>query len=385
MKRVAMFLSCDSFEGFYGGTFGLDRETFLASYRNDFVWEYAHGLRELGHAVFIYVLSYGKPELRPVSDRLSVRFLPLPRWLRAVDPLLYRLRNVEHGSQLRDNVAHLGYGGALQDALREDGIDLLYHQEIWTPRFDIVVRAVELPVVGADHGAVYADWMAPAKRRSLNRAARVVCQSAVDVERIRNLGSAALLMQNGVDTSFFTPPAPGPPRPRTVLTVGRLVEEQKRFSDLLRAMQSLPDFTLVLVGSGPDENMLKRLAAQLGVADRVRFAGFVSDRQELRRLYRECGVFVSTSSWEAVALVMLEAMSCAAPVVGTRIPSFQDLLTEGRDGFVVPVGSPDAVARAVRAAHGRQQELGGNARETVVRRFFSHALYARLSAEIEAI
>ena len=49
LRRVAIFTSCDSFEGFYGGTFGLDRETFLGSYRNDFVWEYSEGLRQCGH------------------------------------------------------------------------------------------------------------------------------------------------------------------------------------------------------------------------------------------------------------------------------------------------------------------------------------------------
>jgi glycosyltransferase involved in cell wall biosynthesis len=380
-----MFISCDSFEGFYGGTFGLDRETWLASYRNDFVWEYAQGLVDFGHQVFIYVLSYGKPELRQVSGRLSVRFLPLPRWLRVLDPVLYRLRHVRHGGQMRDCVAHIGYGGALQTALRLDAIDVLYHQEIWTPRFDLIVHRAGLPVVGADHGAVYADWMAPAKRRSFRQAARVVCQSVTNVERARRLGGKAVLMYNGVDTVFFTPPASGRLRPKTVLTVGRLVEEQKRFSDLLRAMQALPDFVLLLVGSGPDEAMLKGLATELRVAERVRFGGFVSDRRELCRLYQECGVFVSTSSWEAVALVVLEAMSCAAPVVGTRIPSFEELLTDGRDGLIVPVGAPDAIARAIRTAHQRQQELGPNARQTVESRFSSQALYARLSELIEAI
>ena len=103
----------------------------------------------------------------------------------------------------------------------------------------------------------------------------------------------------------------------------------------------------MLVGSGPDEIKLKKAAADLGVAERVHFAGFVSDRKELRRLYQECGVFVSTSRWEAVALVLLEAMSCAAPVVATRIPSFEELITDGDDGLLVPVGAPGDLAQAI--------------------------------------
>ena len=48
----------------------------------------------------------------------------------------------------------VAFMGALREALREDGIDLLYVQEHWSGRFDHIVRALDLPVVGADHGGV---------------------------------------------------------------------------------------------------------------------------------------------------------------------------------------------------------------------------------------
>jgi glycosyltransferase involved in cell wall biosynthesis len=191
-------------------------------------------------------------------------------------------------------------------------------------------------------------------------------------------------MSNGVDTNFFLPPGSPQLRQKTVLAVGRLVEEQKRFSDLMRAMQSLSDFRLILVGSGPDDLKLRQVATEQGLTDRVHFAGFVSDRKELRRLYQECGVFVSTSSWEAVALVLLEAMSCAAPVVATRIPSFMELIADGTDGLLVPVGAPEELAQAIRKAYESQQQLGTNARETVASRYSSEILYGRLSDLIEA-
>lgn len=385
LRRIAIFTSCDSFEGFYGGTFGLDRETFLASYRNDFVWEYAEGLRQRGHDVFIYILSYGQPELRQIREGLSVRFLPLPKWLRAVDPFLWRLRSLKHGSWLRDRTAYLGYGKALQAAIVADGIQLFYHQEIWTSRLDIILEKIAIPVVGADHGAVFSDWMEPAKRKSFGRAAGLVCQSSTGLERARRFGAHAVLMKNGVDTDFFVPPGSSALRAKTILAVGRLVEEQKRFSDLMRAMQSLPEFQLILVGSGPDELKLKQLVVDEGLTGRVHFPGFISDREELRRLYQECGVFVSTSSWEAVALVMLEAMSCAAPVVATRIPSFVELITEGTDGLLVPVGARADLAHAIRLAYERRQQLGQSARNTVVARYSSQVLYRTLSHLIEAV
>jgi glycosyltransferase involved in cell wall biosynthesis len=385
LARLAIFTSCDSFEGFYGGTFGLDRETFIATYRNDFVWEYAEGLRACGHEVFIYILSYGPAELRSISEGVSVRFLPLPLWLRGVDPFLWRLRGLKYGTRLRDRIAYAGYGDALQKALREDRIDILYHQEIWTARFDIIVSHASIPVVGADHGATFVDWQESAKRQSCQQAAYLVCQSKTGLERARTFGGKAVLMHNAVDVDFFFPPNPGELRAKKVLAVGRLVEEQKRFSDLLQALRALPEYTLTLVGSGPDEMKLKSLAADLGLSERVHFTGFVSDRGHLRHLYQECGVFVSTSSWEAVALVVLEAMSCGAPVVATRIASFEELLTDGKDGLLVPVGSPEQVASAICSAYEGQGDMGKNARHTVETQYSSGALYGQLSGLLESV
>jgi glycosyltransferase involved in cell wall biosynthesis len=295
------------------------------------------------------------------------------------------MRRLRYAPALRDRVAFLGYRNALKKALSEDRIDVIYNQEIWTPRFDLLVENLKIPIVGGDQGAIYADWMEPAKRRSFKKAAKLICQSLTGLERAKAFGGDAVLMYNGVNTAFFSPPASTAPRPRTILAVGRFVEAQKRFSDLLQAMCLLPDFSLTLVGSGLDEAKLKKLATDLGIADRVRFAGFVSSREQLRTLYQECGVFVSTSSWEAVALVLLEAMSCAAPVVATRIPSFEDLLQNEFDGLLVPVGAPEVVADAVQKAFDQQHQLGLNARKTVEERYSSEALYGRLSRLIETL
>ena len=379
MRRIAFFLSADSFEGFYGGIFGLDRETFLSSYRNDFVWEYAEGLCQRGHTVTLYILSYGRPERRSLSERLGVRFVPLPRWFRFVDPFTYRLAKLPAFGASRDRFAYLAYGRAFQRALREDGIDVLYHQEIWTPRFDVMTERVTRPIIGAEHGAMYAPWMEAAKRRSLPRAAFLTCQSKEALARAHQFGGRADLFYNGIDTDFFTPPATANGRGRTILTVGRLVEDQKRFTDLLRAMQLLSDFTLKIVGSGPAEALLRQTAQQLGVSERVQFLGFLSDRAALRQLYQECGVFVSTSAWEAVALVVLEAMSCETPVVCTEIPSFQELLRDGVNGLLVPIGAPERVAEAVRTAMEQAESLGQKARQTVVAHYSASGLYDRLS------
>lgn len=386
LRKVAFFISCDSFEGFYGGTFGITRDFFVQQYRNDFVWDYALGLRKQGHEIVIYVLSYGQPELCHTQDGLQVRFLPLPPWLRTVDRLLWRLRSVPHMQAVRARIAYAAYGDAFQQALKEDAIDVVYHQEVWSSRFDLIVEKTALPVVGADHGARFFEWMRPAKRISFARAAAVTIQTAEDKHRATELGGTIIFLPNGVDTHFFSPGSTLPEqRGRTLLAVGRLVEQQKRFADLLHALVELPEFTLTLVGSGPAEATLKSLAAKLGIADRVAFAGFVSDRAVLRELYRNCGVFVSTSAWEMVALVLLEAMSCGAPVVATRIASFEAMLAGGEGGVLVPVGAPQELAAAIRSAYDQRQHLSRGARATVLERFSSDAVYHRLSQLLEQV
>ncbi len=378
-KTIAFFLSADSFEHFFGGMFHLSREQYLSSYRNDFVWDYARGLRDHGHEVFLYILSYGAPLLQTVEPGIHVRFLPLPRWLRLTDPFLYRLQRFRFTYAWREQVRFLAYGQALRRALAEDGAAVLYHQEVWTPRFDVLVERLQFPLVAADHGAPYLETALRRKAETVPRAVAVTCQSQLNFDRVQAFGGRAVLLPNGVDTDFFKPAEGDITRAKTMLAVGRLVDAQKLFSDLLAVLAALPDFKLILVGSGPDEAMLKALSQQLGVGARVNFTGFLSDKHALRRLYRECGLFISTSAWEAFALVVLEAMSCGAPIVATRIPAFEDMLTDGRDGLLFPVGDRERAAEAVQQAFANREVLGRNARARVIARFSSRNLYENLS------
>lgn len=375
-----MLLSCDSFEKFFGGNFGLDRDAYVERYRNDFAWSYGEALLERGHDVFIYILSYGPGELRTAPDGVNVRFLPLPRRQRVLDALLFRLSRLPGGALLRDTAALRSVWKSMLDAFARDRIDLLYVQEIWTARCVRLLQASKLPVIAADHGAPYLPGLDGRRRRAFPRAVCMTCQTADNLERVSALGGNAVLIPNGVDDAFFTPGvARTGPRPHTILSVGRLTEPQKRFSDLIRTLVLLPEFSLTLVGAGPDETLLKRAAEEAGVADRVSFTGFVQDRAALRELYRNCGVFVSTSAWEAMALVVLEAMSCGAPVVLTRIPSFEALLSDGSGGQLVEVGNVAGFAQAIRAVHAEADVQGPRARERVLDAYSARRSYDKLS------
>ena len=84
-------------------------------------------------------------------------------------------------------------------------------------------------------------------------------------------------------------------------------------------------------------------ANSLGVRDRVEYVASPS-REELVRLYQEASVFALPSDEEGLGMVILEAMSCAVPVVSTRSGGPDGIITDGEDGFLVPLDDAAAMA-----------------------------------------
>lgn len=113
---------------------------------------------------------------------------------------------------------------------------------------------------------------------------------------------------------------------------------------LLRAIARLipahPRLRLLLVGSGDREPHLRELASDLGIAERVLFAGF---RDDVHRLLPAFDVKCLTSIQETYPISVLEAMAAGVPVVMTRPEGVPELVEDDRSGFVIPVGDEDAL------------------------------------------
>jgi glycosyltransferase involved in cell wall biosynthesis len=114
-------------------------------------------------------------------------------------------------------------------------------------------------------------------------------------------------------------------------------------------MQRLEDLdcVLIVVGTGPQQAELRELAERLGVADRVRFLGWVSDEDKFAAL-ASSDIFVSTSQHEGFGLMYLEAMSCGLPVVTYDNGGHTDYLRDGETGGLVPVNDLAAFESALR-------------------------------------
>ncbi|MEU5955774.1 glycosyltransferase [Streptomyces sp. NPDC047525] len=133
--------------------------------------------------------------------------------------------------------------------------------------------------------------------------------------------------------------------------VGRIVEG-KRFDVLLHALASLPqDVRVLLVGGGPDEDRLRMTAAQLGLAERVVFAGershLSSETTGLPALLAAMDVLASPSPEEAFGLAVVEGLAAGLPVLYVRCPAVEDLPPEAATGAERVTGDPDSFARAL--------------------------------------
>jgi len=152
----------------------------------------------------------------------------------------------------------------------------------------------------------------------------------------------------GVDGVWYHPD-PGTPRAQrpTFLYVGRL-KRYKGLEIVLKALAQVRavrgDAVLEIAGQGDDRPRLERLARSLGVADLVRFLGFVSE-EEKRRLMRHAWAMVLTSTKEGWGISNVEGAACGTPALVSDNSALRESVRDGETGFLVPHGDVGALAR----------------------------------------
>jgi glycosyltransferase involved in cell wall biosynthesis len=169
-----------------------------------------------------------------------------------------------------------------------------------------------------------------------------------------------------------------------VLAVGRL-HEQKGHDVLLRAAADVTDACFALAGDGPERARLERLAAELGIADRVRFLG---TRNDVPDLLAAADVVVLPSRYEGLPLSLLEAMAAGVPVVASRIPGNDELVEDRRTGVLVAPGDAAALAEALRqllADPARRAALAEQGRKQVADRYTARAVADRVMEQYELL
>jgi glycosyltransferase involved in cell wall biosynthesis len=205
-------------------------------------------------------------------------------------------------------------------------------------------------VVALEHLAVHTDAWTQRRIKQLSarffaahiavgeKAARVLEQ-----ESGRPPGAIRVIHNGVADRPLAQAPRffPGP----TVGTIGRL-DPQKGHDVLLRSLADLPGVSAVVVGDGPAQLELSALANELGISERVVFAGRRDDARELLTTF---DVFALPSRFEGFPLVLLEAMLARLAVVATDVGSVTEAVVDGETGLVVAPDDPAALTAAIRS------------------------------------
>ena len=234
------------------------------------------------------------------------------------------------------------------------------------PLGDWLSRRLGVPNVLSVHGG---DLYDPSKKSSPHRHAllrravarllrsadSVVAQSrdtARNVEQIYGVDRKVDLIPLGIDRPPQNIRAQrsefGLPEDAFVLvTAGRIVA-RKASTQLIETLAALPDVFLLVIGDGPEAAAVKQRASELGVENRLRMLGYVSDEVKYGA-YSVSDVFVSTAQHEGFGLVFLEAMSFGLPVVCYNRGGQTDFLSTPTTGDVIQLNDLRAFTEAVRA------------------------------------
>jgi glycosyltransferase involved in cell wall biosynthesis len=252
------------------------------------------------------------------------------------------------------------------------------------PLGDWLSRRMGIPNVLSVHGGDLYDpskkssphrhaFLRHAVARLLRRADSVVAQSrdtARNVEHIYGVDRKVELIPLGIDRppqnvrgerADFNLPEDA----YVMVTAGRVVP-RKASTQLIDTLAALPDAFLVVVGDGPEVPAVKQRAAELGVENRLRMLGYVSDEVKYAA-YAIADVFVSTAQHEGFGLVFLEAMAFGLPVVCYNRGGQTDFLSTPDTGAVIQLNDLKTFNDAVRALHDSPEQRANVGRHNLAK------------------
>jgi len=290
--------------------------------------------------------SVPKKERRHGIQVSHPRFVSLPKIGMTIAPLL--LANAVQ--PVLERIAREGYKFDLIDAhyFYPDGVAAA-----------ILGKRLGVPVVITARGSdltLLPQYILPRKmiQWAARNAAGLVTVCAALKQPLIALGVPAnriAVLRNGVDLSLFTPVDRDVARRRlgfrrpTLLSVGNLVP-LKGHDLTIRALASLPGVDLVIAGDGPQQSALEALARTLGLIERVKFVGVLS-QHDLRCYYGAADALVLASSREGWANVLLESMACGTPVIASNVWGTPEVVTAPEAGVLLQERTPQAIATAV--------------------------------------
>ena len=285
--------------------------------------------------------------------------------------------------------------------LRDRDFDLIWCGHIHLVPIALAVKALTgAPVILNIHGV---DAWTPTHRHVVNWSVAHVDHviSVADVTKRRFVQWSGVSPQDVYvlpNTIDFSGLAPGPKSDDLIdryelgngpvlMTMGRLVgrDRRKGFDRVLEAVPGLlkeyPDLMYLIAGKGPDRERLEIKATDLGIRDHVVFAGYVPESEKADH-FRLADAYVMPSEGEGFGLVMLEALACGIPAIGSTLDGTSEALQHGRFGAVINPADQKALVSAIRTVLDTNAAVDTNA----VRSYYGKEAYReRLHALLDKI
>lgn len=163
-------------------------------------------------------------------------------------------------------------------------------------------------------------------------------------------GIASTIIPNIVDLKLFRPRSRPAATRRNHIVITRNLETIYGIDDALRAFRLIAErheaARLTIAGDGPERERLMRLAADLGIGDKVRLTGRLT-KEEIASLYQEADIMLNPSRIDNMPNAILEAYACAIPVVSTNAGGIPFVARDGETALLVDVGDSSAMAERV--------------------------------------
>lgn len=287
----------------------------------------------------------------------------------------------------------------LANLIRLEKVDLLHLHNapgMFWGTLGQLASGTGVPIVRTEHNP-YLPATTPALYRDLyplftKRASKVICVSdrvrQSFVERFPRLADRFIEVPNGIRLEDYEKLPPRAecraqfkllPGAKLIGTVGRMVPVKNHkllIEALFLVRQTMPDVHLAIIGEGEMRDSLASYAADLSVSE---YVSLVKETQRIDHFYGALDIFCLSSDSEGMPLTLLEALASGVPVVSTEVGGIPEIIEDGVNGYLVPKGSAEALARRVvdlLKDPGKAAELARAGRAMVHERFPAEKMIA---------
>jgi len=188
------------------------------------------------------------------------------------------------------------------------------------------------------------------------------------------------VVSNGVDENIFYPNKNGNNKIKKYIMYAGRIDREKGLFDLVESANIIcnkrKDISFIIAGDGRDINRLKKKIKKIGLQKSFIFLGQI-EKDQIIKLYQNATLFILPSYREGLPTVLLEAMSCGLPILATDVRGNRDLITNGKNGLLIPPKDPRKIAETIlKLLNDKKlmEQLGNNARKTIIKNYTWNAV-----------